>query len=135
ISAAGHGPGDETRLRPRSHRLGQGSVRRLMRQIFLAGEEPDERPPLLRDVVADRAAQHRVTGLQRVQDRALRRLTFDVELYLAADARQVPQMGWEHHSDHGSIWTSTDTTAGRSRTMGAQLFPESADAHPFPAGA
>src|SRR5207237_10231009 len=29
---------------------------------------------------------------------------------------------------HHSVWTSTDNTAGRSRTMGAQLFPAPHDA-------
>ena len=28
---------------------------------------------------------------------------------------------------HTNVWTSTDRTAGRSLTMGAQLSPESAD--------
>ena len=50
-----------------------------MRQVLLTGEEPDERPPLLCDVVADRSAQHRIAGLERVEDRALRDLTLDLE--------------------------------------------------------
>ena len=107
---------------------GSGDVRRLVRQVLLAGEEPHERPALLRDVVADRAAQHRIAGLQRIEDRALRHRARDVELHLAVDPRQRPQMSREHDADHGSVWTSTDTTAGRSRTMGAQLSPPSADA-------
>src|ERR1700730_16187169 len=103
-----------------------------MRQILLAGEEPHERSALLRDVVADRPAQHRIAGLERVEDRALRGPAPDLGLHLAADLRQRPQMLREHHSDHGSVWTSTDTTAGRSRTMGAQLSPASADAYTCP---
>ena len=47
---------------------------------------------------------------------------------LAVDARQRAQMGGQHDADHGSVWTSTDSTAGRSRTIGAQLSPASAEA-------
>src|SRR6266852_7164541 len=41
------------------------------------------------------------------------------------------------HRDHGSmsqasVCTSTDSTAGRSRTIGAQLSPASADAYTCP---
>ena len=86
----------------------------------------------LRDVVADRPAQHRIAGLERVEDRALRDRALDLELHLAVDARQRPQMRREHDSDHGSVWTSTESTAGRSRTMGAQLSPASADAYTCP---
>ena len=57
---------------------------------------------------------------------------FNLKLDLAADVRQRPQMGREHDADHGSVWTSTDSTAGRSRTMGAQLSPESAEAYTCP---
>ena len=111
---------------------GSGASGELVGQILLAGEEPHERPALLRDVVADRPAQHRIAGLERVEDRALRGRTLDVELHLAVDARQRPQMRREHDSDHGSVWTSTDSTAGRSRTMGAQLSPASAEAYTCP---
>ena len=130
--AAGYGPNDQKRLSPGRDRFGQWGVRRLMGQILLAGEEPQERPALLGDLVADRPAQHGIAGLERVEDRALRHLTFDVELHLAADARQHPQMIRKHHSDHGSVWTSTDSTAGRYRTMGAQVSPASADANTCP---
>ena len=33
---------------------------------------------------------------------------------------------------HGSVWTSTESTAGRSRTIGVQLSPASADAYTCP---
>ena len=125
-------PDDQKRLRARRDRVGQRRVRRLVRQILLAGEEPHERPALLRDVIADRAAQHRIAGLERVEDRALRDRALDVELHLAADVRQRPQMRRQHDSDHGSVCTSTESTAGRSRTMGAQLSPASADAYTCP---
>jgi hypothetical protein len=42
--------------------------------------------------------------------------------------RERPQMRRKHHADHHSVCTSTESTAGRSRTMGAQVSPASADA-------
>jgi hypothetical protein len=55
-------PHDEKELHPRRDSVGQWSVWRLMGQILLAGEEPDERSAFLRDVVADRAAVHSRRG-------------------------------------------------------------------------
>src|ERR1022692_1951947 len=126
--AAGNGPYDEKGLRARCDCGGQRGVGRLMGQILLAGEEPHERPALFGDVIADGPAQGRVTGLERVEDRALRDLARNVELHFARDARQDAQMRREHDPDHGSVWTSTESTGGRSRTMGAQWSPASADA-------
>ena len=48
--------------------------------------------------------------------------------HLAFDLRQRTQVRRKHDADHGSVCTSTDSTAGRSRTMGAQVLPASADA-------
>src|SRR5207248_9703288 len=99
-----------------------------MGYILRAGEESYERSALPGDVVADRPAQHRVAGLERLHERALRGWTLNVEHHVAADLGQRAQMQREHHSDHGSVCTSTDTTAGRSRTIGAQLSPASGEA-------
>jgi hypothetical protein len=52
-------------------------------------------------VVAERPAQHRIAGLERVEDRALRRLTLDIQHHLIVDTRERPQMRREHDSDHG----------------------------------
>ena len=130
--AAGHGPHDQKRLGAHRDRVWQRGVRQVVGQILLAGEEPHERSALLRDLIADRSPQHRIAGLERVEDRALRGPTLNVEIHLAVDLRQRPQMCGEHDSDHGSVWTSTDNTAGRSRTMGAQVSPASADAYTCP---
>src|SRR5260370_30171810 len=105
-----------------------------MRQILPAGEEPQERATLLAHVLADRAAQHRVTSLQRVEDRLLGDLRRNVELHLARHARQRPEMGRQRDANHGRVCTSTDSTAGKSRTMGAQPPPASVDAHTRPPG-
>src|SRR6516165_3145029 len=92
ILAAGDGADDEEGLCSRCDGIGQRSVWRFVGKILLAGEEPDKCSPLVRDVVADRAAEGRIAGLQRVKDRALRDATLDVELYFAVDPRQRPQM-------------------------------------------
>src|SRR2546430_7680171 len=103
-----------------------------MRQIFFASEEPQERPALVRDLVADCAAQHWIPGFESVEHGALRRRTLDLEQHLTLNTRQCPQMWREHNSDHGSVWTSTESTAGRSRTIGAHVSPASADAYTCP---
>jgi hypothetical protein len=54
-------------------------------------------------VVADRSAQHRVAALQSVENRALRRLTCNVQLYLAFKVRKCPQMRRESDADHGRV--------------------------------
>ena len=50
-----------------------------------------------------------------------------LELHLAVHLRERAQMGGQHDPDHGSVWTSTDSTAGRSLTIGAQVSPLSAE--------
>ena len=117
-----------TRRRPAA----AGDVRRLVRQIFCAGKEPHEGTPLSTDMIADGPLQHRITGLQSVEDRTDRSLACDFDRHLAVRLRQCSQMRREHHTNHESVCTSTESTAGRSRTMGAQLSPASADAYTCP---
>src|SRR2546422_8923784 len=71
-SPSGDRADHEKWLRARRDRVGERGIRRLVRQVPLAGEEPQEGPPPLGDVVADRAAQHRIAGLERGQHRAPR---------------------------------------------------------------
>ena len=67
--AAGNGPHDQKGFCPCCDGVGQERIRRLMGQILLAGEEPQERSALPGDMVADRPAQHRVASLERVEGR------------------------------------------------------------------
>ncbi len=99
-----------------------------MRQVFLAGKEAQERPPLLRGLIADSPAQHGIAGLDCVEDRALRDRTLNLKFQLLPDVRQRPKMLRKLDSNHGRVCTSTDSTAGRSRTIGFQLSPASAEA-------
>src|SRR5689334_14478431 len=103
-----------------------------MGQILLTGEKPDVCPPLMSCVVADSTAQHRIARLQRVEHRADGDLALDFELHLTRDARQSPEMCRKYDSDHGRVWTSTESTAGRSRTMGFHVSPASGDAYTWP---
>lgn len=97
-----------------------------MGQVLLTGEEAHERSSLPGSGIAHRAAQHRELLLYCVQDGSLSGR--GLNLHLAVAARQLAQMRRQHHPDHDSVCASTDNTAGRSRTMGAQLSPESAEA-------
>ncbi len=99
-----------------------------MRKIFLARKESQKRPALLRDLIPNRPAQHGIAGFERVKHRALRNDTVNFKLHFAANMRKRSQMLREYDPDHGSVCTSTDSTAGKSRTIGAQLSPASADA-------
>src|SRR5262245_37443336 len=101
--AASNGPDDKKRLRTSRDRGGQWGVGRLVGQILLAGKEPHERSALLRDMIADRPPQHRIAGLEGVEDRALSDRSLDVELHFSTDARQRSQMWREYDSDHGSV--------------------------------
>ncbi len=111
---------------------GNGASGGLVGQILLAGEEAHERPAFQRHVVADRTAQHRIACLEGVEDRALRDLPLDLERHLALDVRELAQMWRQHDADHGNVCTSTDSTGGRSRTIGAQVSPASADTYTCP---
>jgi len=125
--ATRHRGDDQVRFLTHGDLLGQQRVGLGVRQVLLAGEEPDERPPLAAVLVTYRAAQHRVPGLQRVEHRALGHLARDRQLNLAVDSGQGAQVRRKHEPDHGKVWTSTESTRGRSRTIGAQLSPESAE--------
>src|SRR5437763_5633745 len=74
-----------------------------MGQVLLTGEEPQERSALLRDVVADSPPQPWIAGFERVEDRALRHRSLDLQLHLAVHTRQRPQMCREHDSNHFSL--------------------------------
>src|SRR5438132_592834 len=103
-----------------------------MRPIVLTREEAQHRPALPGHVVTDGPAQHRIAGLEGVEDRALGDGTGDLQLHLAAHVRQRPQMIGKNHANHGRVWTSTENTGGRSRTIGDQLSPELADTYTCP---
>src|SRR5262249_43522868 len=131
-------------------------VRRLVRQIFLAGEESQERAALLGHVIADGAFQHGVALFHRIEYGPLRHRAFDLDFYFVPDVCQRAQVRGKFYADayshssstplrrkvapgaprtntsgarhHCRVWTSTDSTAGRSRTIGVHESPASGDA-------
>jgi hypothetical protein len=127
-SSAGDGADDEERFGSRYDRVGQWRVRRFVGKVLAAGEEAEEGPTRLRSVVADGAAQRRISTLECVDYRALSDRRLQIKLDFAADARKTAQMRWENYANHGRVWTSTESTAGRSRTIGDQVSPASFDA-------
>src|SRR6266849_1733400 len=82
------GADHEKGLRTRRDRVGKRGIRRVVGQVPLARKESQERPSLRRDVVADRPAQHGITGLERVEHRASSDPPRNVELHFALDLRQ-----------------------------------------------
>ncbi len=120
-------PDDQQRFLALHHFARQRQVRRVVRQIALACEEADQRPPAHRRRIANRPAQHWIARLQPVQHAGDRRLCECVELNFALHSRQRAQMRRQQHADHGKACTSTDSTGGRSRTIAVQRSPASAD--------
>src|SRR3989454_12450731 len=90
--AAGEGANQEKGPPPRRARVGKRGIRRVVGRVPLARKESQERPSLRRDVVADRPAQHGITGLERVEPRASSDPPRNVELHFALDLRQRPQV-------------------------------------------
>src|ERR1041384_29051 len=122
------GADNEQWLLPRRDRVGERGIRRLMREVLLTGEKSQKRPPLLRDVVPDRSPEHGIARLECIEDRAHCNPTRDVELHFCLHPRQCPEVIGQGHAYHCSVCTSTDSTAGRSRTIAVQLSPASAEA-------
>ena len=83
-------------------------------------------------MVANRPAQHGIARFEGVEDRALRGRPLDAQAHFAVDLSEIAEMIREDDSDHDSVWTSTERTEGRSRTIAFQLSPESVDAYTCP---
>jgi hypothetical protein len=107
------------RLSPASRRQWPPRSERLLPQLRRSrvggnpgahGTDPARRRRIAGTVGADRPAKHWITGLERVEDRALGRRTFNAEFHLSVDSRQSPQMFWEDHSDHGRAPRSKSRT-------------------------
>ena len=97
-----------------------------LRQLLFTGEDAQEGAARLRVVVADGAALPRAVFARRPASRC-----FDYQGYpftsetASAGEGALPT---QHPQPHPSVCTSTDSTAGRSRTIGVQLSPASAEA-------
>jgi hypothetical protein len=91
----------QQRLHSQGDRLGQRSIKRRESKVLFAGVVPQERSPLMRDVVANRAAEHWVAGLQRVEHRADCDRRLNVELHPGRDVGEHSQVVGDFDSDHG----------------------------------
>lgn len=91
---------DQERLCAADDRFGQGCVRGLVREVLLAGEEPQEWSALLRLVVANGAAQDGILLFERIENRTLRDGAVDGERHLAVDLGVHAKMGGQHNADH-----------------------------------
>ena len=90
----------------------------------------------MRVVVADGAQEHGIGALHRIQHRAHGDCPLHRHRDLPLHLRQRAQVKRKFDADlvnaHFSVWTSTDSTAGRVLTMGAHVSPASAEAYTWP---
>src|SRR5438876_11574915 len=99
-----------------------------MRQVLATGKKAHHRPSKMCHVIAHRTSQHRISLFKCVEHRTLTHESLDFEFHFAINTRERAQIRWKDDTNHGNACTSTDKTAGRSRTIGFQLSPASADA-------
>src|SRR5690348_17802703 len=97
--AAGDGADDIKRLGAFDHWLRQRRVGRIVGDVLLAGEKSQERAALLRGVVANRSAEHRVARLKSVESRAKRDRVFDFEFHFPIALRKRAQMCGQNDAD------------------------------------
>jgi len=131
---AGDGTDNQQRLLPACDHLWQSLLHRLMRPVLRANKETQKCPAPQRPMVPNRSLQSRIPRLQCIQYRPDGNHPSYLQRNLAAHAGKVPQMLRQLHPylAHGKVCTSTESTAGRSRTIGAHVSPASADAYTCP---
>ena len=99
-----------------------------MREIALAGKKAKEGPAFASLAVPDGAAKRGETPFKFIEHTGRSHRCGDFKRDLVLLASKILQMPRQNHADHESVWTSTETTAGRSRTIADQLSPASAEA-------
>jgi hypothetical protein len=85
--------------------LRQRRVGRFVRKILLTSEEAQERTTLLRRMIADGAAEHRVARFEGIEHGTLRDrpVEFEHDLVLALEVRQGPQVMREFDADRADL--------------------------------
>jgi len=91
---------DKERLGPFSNRIGQGSIKWIVRDIFPAGKESHQRPALFCFVIADGAAQHWIFFFNRVDYRAHRRRAVEIDVYFITHVRERAKMMRKNDANH-----------------------------------
>src|SRR5689334_25274397 len=127
-SPAGDCADDHEWLGAARNRRRQGSIRGFMGKILGASKKAHEGAAFVCHLITDRAAEHRIAGLQSIEHGSLGNFTADRKQHLAIDVGKFTQMRRQSNADHGNVCASTDTTAGRSRTIAVQVSPASAEA-------
>lgn len=110
----------------------QRGVGRVAREVAAAGKEAEVRAAALRGVITRGTAEHGVGRFERIEEAALRGRAVDLQFDLALDAREHAQGCRQHDANHGRVCTSTESTAGRSRTIGFHESPPLAEAYTCP---
>src|ERR1700678_4555462 len=103
-----------------------------MRQILFTSKETQKRPPFQCHMLPYRPLQHWILRLKRIKDCPLRHPPLHIQRHLTPHARHRAQVLRQLHPDHASVCASTDRTAGKSLTIGAQLSPPSDDPYTCP---
>lgn len=98
-----------------------------MREILFAGEKAKEGPTLPGLMIAYRSSQHGIASLEGVEDCARGNGRRHFQCDFAVCMGETAEMEWKDDAYHANVCTSTDNTAGKSRTIGFQLSPASAD--------
>src|SRR5438094_1538716 len=98
--ASGNRTNDDKWLFPGCDQLGQRCVRRLVGKVLLTGEEAQKRTTLKSAMISYGAAQHGITGLQRIEDRTLGDRSLDLEYDFGADVRQISEMIGKDQANH-----------------------------------
>src|ERR1700730_12002613 len=127
LLASGNCAHDKKRFVAFNDRVGQGSVGRFVRNIFAANKETNQRSALECSVFANRSAQNWIFIFERVEQRFYRRGSVKIDMYLVADFCQRSQVMRKNNANHFRVCASTESTAGRSRTIGVQESPASLD--------
>src|SRR5205814_8976594 len=99
-----------------------------MRQIFATRKKTNHLPANLRDMITHCPAQHRIFRFNGVEQRALSYRSVKLKSYFTVDVRQRTQIRRKNNAYHGNVCASTESTAGRSRTIGFHLSPASTEA-------
>ena len=117
---AGNRPDDNKWLLARRDRIGERGIGRLVREVFLAGEEAQEGAALLRVVVANGPAQHGIARLECIENGTQSSRSLNVERNFAADVRQVSEMEGEDYADHHISSRSSRNVINDGSTSRAQ---------------
>src|SRR5438128_373206 len=83
-------------------------------------------------MLSDCPREFGISRFESVQDRTNGNGLGDIDCHFAADLRQISQMKRQYDADHFRVCTSTERTAGKSRTIAFHESPPSAEPYTCP---